>query len=114
MKCLTHLRMPIINHMNDIPAFVQETNITMYTNDTNLHKAFRTSHPLKWGIIPSFYRICKWLRNNKLSLNIVKTEFTESTPYTIVVEGQEVKMVKLNNKWSVVAMVTALASYFYF
>ena len=30
----------IINHMNDIPAFVQETNITMYTNDTNLHKAF--------------------------------------------------------------------------
>ena len=29
-------------------------------------------------------------------------------------EGQEVKRVKLNNKWSVVAMVTVLASYFYF
>ena len=37
----------INKHMNDIPAFVQETNITMYTNDTNLHKAFRTSHALK-------------------------------------------------------------------
>ena len=37
----------IIKHMNDIPAFVQKTNITMYTNDTNLLKAFRTSHALK-------------------------------------------------------------------
>ena len=65
-------------------------------------------------MIPAFYKVCKWLRNNKLSFSIVKTEFTESTPYTIVVEGQEVKRVKLNNKWSVVATVTALASYFYF
>ena len=65
-------------------------------------------------MIPAFYRVCKWLRNNKLSLNIVKTEFTESTPYTIVVEGQEVTRVKLNKKWSVVSMVTALASDFYF
>ena len=98
----------IINHMNDIPAFVQETN-------DNLHKAFRTSHTLKQGIIPAFlYRVRKWLRNNKLSRNIVKKEFTESTPHTTVVEGQEVKRVKPNNKWPVVAMVTALASYFYF
>ena len=50
------------------------------------------------------------VKKHKLSLNIVKTEFTESTPYTIVVEGQEVKRVELNNKWSVVALVTALAS----
>ena len=49
-------------------------------------------------ILALFYRVCKWLRNNKLSLNTVKTEFTESTPYTIVVEGQKVKRVKLNNK----------------
>ena len=28
-------------------AIVQEINIIMYTNDTNLHKAFRTSHALK-------------------------------------------------------------------
>ena len=101
----------IINLMNDIPAFVQETNITMYTNDTSIWNI--TS--IEIGNDSCFqYRVCKWLRNNKLSLNIVKTEFTESTPYTIVVEGQEVKRVKLNSKCSVVAMVTALASYFYF
>ena len=26
--------------MNDLPAFVQEANITMYTDDTSLHEAF--------------------------------------------------------------------------
>ena len=61
-------------------------------------------------MIPAFSKVCKWLRNNKLSLNTVKTEFMiigtlprlnqldsspESTPYVIVVDGQEVKRVKL-------------------
>ena len=86
--------------MNDIPAFVQETNITMYSDDTSLHKAFWTSDALKLEMIPAFSRVCKWLRNNKLSLNTVKAKFTiigtlprlsqldsgpESTPYAIVV-----------------------------
>ena len=82
----------------------------MYADDTSLQKAFRTSHELKEEIIPAFSKVCKWLRNNKLSLNTVKTEFMiidnlprlnqldfspESTPYAIVVDGQEVKGVKL-------------------
>ena len=79
--------------------------------------------------IPAFSRVCKYLRNNKLSLNTVKIEFMiidslprlsrldsipESTTYAAVAERQAVKMVKLNIKWSFVAMVTALTSYFYF
>ena len=35
----------------------------------------------------------------RLSLNIVKTEFTQSTLYTIGVVGQDMRRVKLNNKW---------------
>ena len=31
-----------IIYMNDLPAFVQEANITMYADDTSLDKAFRT------------------------------------------------------------------------
>ena len=95
--------------MNDLPAFVQEANITMYADATSLHKAYRTLHELKEEIIPAFPKVCKWLRN-KLSLNIVKTEFIiigtlprlnqldsspESTLYAIIVDGQEVKRVKL-------------------
>ena len=99
-----------IIYMNDLPVFVQEANTTMYTDDTCLHKAFQTSHELKEEIIPAFSKVCKWLINNKLSLDTVKTEFMiigtlprlnqldsspESTPYAIVVDGQEVKRVKL-------------------
>ena len=99
-----------IIYMNDPPAFIQEANITMYADDTNLHKAFQTSHELKREMIPAFSKICKWLRNNKLSLNTVKTEFMiiatlprlnqldsspESTSYAIVVDKQEMKELSL-------------------
>ena len=65
--------------MNDLPAFVQEANITMYTDDTSLHKAFRASHELEEEMIPAFSKVCKWLRNDKLGLNTVKTEFNRGT-----------------------------------
>ena len=91
-----------IIYMNDLPAFIREANITMYADDTSLHRTFRTSHELKEEIIPAFSKVCKWLINNKLSLNTVKTEFMiigtfqrlnqldsspELTPCAIVVDG---------------------------
>ena len=45
----------------------------MYADDTSLDKAFRTSQELKEEMISAFSKVCKWLRNNKLSLNTVKT-----------------------------------------
>ena len=96
--------------MNDLPPFVQETNITMYADDTSLHKAFWTSRELKEEMIPAFSKVCEWLRNNKISLNTVKTEFMiigtlprlnqldsspESTPYAIVFDRQKVKGLNL-------------------
>ena len=82
----------------------------MYAGMQSLHKAFRTSHEFKEEMIPAFSKVCKWLRNKKLSLNTVKTEFviigtllrlsqldfgSESTPYAVVVDRQEIKRVKL-------------------
>ena len=99
-----------ISYMNDLPAFVQEANITMHADDSSLDKAFRASQELKEEMIPAFSKVCKWLRNNKLCLNTVKTEFMvigtmqrlnqldsspESTPYAIVVDGQKVRRVKI-------------------
>ena len=96
--------------MNDLPAFVQEANITMYADDTSLDKAFRTSQELQEEMIPAFSKVCKWLKNNKLSLNTIKTEFIvidtlqrlnqldsspESAPYAIMVDGQEVRRVNI-------------------
>ena len=99
-----------IVYMNDLSAFVQEANITMYADDISLDKAFRTSQELKEEMIPPFSKVCKWLRNNKLSLNTVTTEFIvigalqqlnqlnsgpEFTPFAIVVDDQEVRRVKI-------------------
>ena len=79
-------------------------------DDTSLDKALRNPQELKEEMIPAFSEVCKWLRNNKLSLNTVKTEFiiigtmqrlnrldssSESTPYAIVVDGQEARRVKI-------------------
>ena len=100
-----------IIYMNDLLTFVQEVNITMYADDTSLDEAFRTSQELKGEMIPAFSKVCKCLKNNKRSLNTVKTEFMvigtlkrlnqldsspESTLYAIVVDGQEVRRVKIS------------------
>ena len=61
-----------IIYMNDLPAFVQDANITMYADDTSLNKAFRTSQELKEEMIPAFSKVCKWLRKNKLILILSK------------------------------------------
>ena len=58
--------LPFIIYRNDLPAFVQKANITMYADDTSLDKAFRISQELKEEMIPAFSKVCKWLRNNKL------------------------------------------------
>ena len=95
--------------MNDLPAYVQDANITMYADDTSLDKAIRTSQQLKKELIPAFSKVCKWLEMNKISPNTVKTEFMiigtpqrlnqfdqspESTPYTIMIDGGEIRRVK--------------------
>ena len=95
--------------MNDLPAYVQDANITMYADDTSLDKALRTSQQLQEELIHDFSKVCKWLEMNKLSLNTVKTEFgiigisqrlnqsdksPESTPYIIMIDGGEIRRVK--------------------
>ena len=55
--------------MNDLPAYVQDANITMYADDTNLNQAIRTSQQLKEELFPAFSKVCKRLEINKRSLN---------------------------------------------
>ena len=98
-----------ITYMNDLPAYAQDANITMYADDTTLDKAIRTSQQLQDELIPAFSKVCTWLEMNKLSLNAVKTKFMiigtsqhlnqldkspESTPYIIMIDGGEIRRVK--------------------
>ena len=61
-------------------------------------------------LISAFVKICKWLKMNKLALNVLKTEFMiigtshiilnileqtpETTPYIITVDGCQIRRVK--------------------
>ena len=64
-----------ILYMNDLPSAVPDVDITMYADDTAIDTAFRTVGEIKQPLLPSFFKLCQWLDKNKLSLNVVKTEF---------------------------------------
>ena len=51
-----------IIYMNDSPSCVKEAEITMCANDTSLYKAFRTAQDLSDELIPTFVKICDWLK----------------------------------------------------
>ena len=99
-----------IIYMNDLPQYVKDANITMYADDTSLYKSFNSISQLNEQLIPSFCKVCEWLKSNKLSLNTVKTEFMiigtrhklnkldilpECTPYLIKMNDFEIKRAKV-------------------
>ena len=46
----------------------------MYADDTFLSKEVRNGLEIRQELIPEFLKICNWLKANKPSLNILKTE----------------------------------------
>ena len=99
-----------IVYMNDVPLFVKDAEITMYAYDTSLLKAFTTINQLQEEVIPAFAKVCEWLKNNKLSLNTVKTEFMilgtsqklhkldsgpHETPFKLLIHEHEIRRVRL-------------------
>ena len=96
-------------YMNDLPDAIENTNVTMFADDTSLSKSFKSINELNDELIPAFVKICKWLKANKLSLNTVKTEFMiigtlqriekldislETTPYALFVDNSHIRRVK--------------------
>ena len=96
--------------MNDLPLFVKDAEITMYVDDTSLFKAFTTINQLQEELISAFTKVCEWLKNNKLSLNTVKTEFMildtsqkihqldsdpSEAPFKLLVHEHEIRRVRL-------------------
>ena len=61
--------------MNDLPNMVNTANISMYADDTDPSARKKNGSDITSNLVPEFFKICKWLRSNKLSLNALKTEF---------------------------------------
>ena len=64
-----------IVYMNDLPKRVNNVDITMFADDTNLMRIISSPNEIKDELILALRKVYNWLRCNKLSLNTVKTEF---------------------------------------
>ena len=65
----------LILYMNDLPCCVGNGYITMYADDTSLSNSVKTYEDINEKVIPNMLQISDWLKANKLSLNVIKTEF---------------------------------------
>ena len=61
--------------MNDLQYVTRSCDLSIYADDTHLTSALKKLSDLNTEILPEFIKICDWLQANKLSLNVVKTEY---------------------------------------
>ena len=64
-----------IIYMNDLPNVVKNGEICMYADDTNLSTKVNKISDISDQLIPEFTNILNWLKENRLSLNFMKTKF---------------------------------------
>ena len=83
--------------MNDLPNFVKDSNISMYADDTGL--SFKISNALEINseLLPDFLKVYDWLKANKLSLNIVKTEYMIIGTSQKLMQLGTIPKIKVNN-----------------
>ena len=62
-------------YINDLPNSLKDGTARMYADDTNISFAASTTSDLESMINNALANVNSWLRANKLSLNIAKTEF---------------------------------------
>ena len=61
-------------YINDLPNFLRAATPRMFTDDTNITLSAKTLTELKQALIPELSKLSCWLKANKLSLNVAKTE----------------------------------------
>lgn len=61
--------------INDLPTCLQYTKARMYADDTSLSAASKSTSELQSHVKCDLDSIHKWLKANKLSLNVTKTEY---------------------------------------
>ena len=61
-------------YINDLPNSLQNAAPRMFADDTNLTLSVKTLTELKLALAPELNNLSCWLKANKLSLNVAKTE----------------------------------------
>ena len=66
--------MRFLIYINDLPNSLHNAVPRMFADDTNLTLSARTLTELELALAPELNNLSCWLRANKLSLNVAKTE----------------------------------------
>ena len=61
-------------YINDLPAVIEHSEISMYADDTVLYCFSKVSHQLESKLNEDLYNVALWLKVNKLTLNLSKTK----------------------------------------
>ena len=88
-----------IIYMNALQQVTDNCDISMYADDTHLSAALKGSSDISIEIIPDFLKICDWLQANKLSLNILKTEYMIIGTEKSLIQLGPIPKIKVGNRY---------------
>ena len=60
-------------YINDLPCIIKNSKVSMYADDTSLYHFSKNISQLNWAINQDLGKLDRWLKGNKLSLNVTKT-----------------------------------------
>ena len=93
-------------YINDLPQAVQESNVSMYADDTSLCFQSHGLTRLNEAINNDLRKLDSWLQGNKLSLNVAKTHSmlicTKQKHYSLKNQDKVLKLKMRNNELEVV------------
>ena len=60
-------------YINDLPCIVKSSKVSMYADDTSIYHSSKDIAQLNAVLKEELRRLDRWLKGNKLSLNVAKT-----------------------------------------
>ena len=88
-----------IIYMNDLQNTTSTCDISMYADDTHLLSAMSYPNEINVEFIPEFVKICNWLQANKLSLNILKTEYMVIGTEQMLTQMESITKIKIDSSY---------------
>ena len=67
-------------YINDLPCIIKNPKVSMYADNTSLYHFSKDISQLNEPISEDLGKIDRWLKGNKLSLNVTKTHSMLSPP----------------------------------
>ena len=91
--CLSYI------YMNDLQNAAENCEISMYADDTNVSSTLTQANDNNVELLPEFTKICDWLVTNKLSLNILKTEYMIIGTEQSLIQLGSIPKIKIKNRY---------------